>query len=195
MFRFPYLPRCYHTVNKLSWGSYPFTFIQKLYFFSHFLKYLMQRGEITSQAAGMHSASPWSALLYQEHLRLLRTSYCCAAQRKAFGLDAGRSRAVSSIYPTNCTSHWVLPGQAWAVCSSESVQTAQKGSTGISAGYSSRCMYTSGPHAFSSCSQRQLKLDFVYTSTLIPRYWFPIQEHFLVTMLLYTVNKCTKFIY
>lgn len=116
----------------------------------NFLKYLMQRGETTSQAAGIHSASPWSAMPYQEHLRLLQTSYCCTAQHKAFGLGAGRKRALSvaCIYPTKGTSHLVSPSQAWAVCSPKLVQTAQKGSVSISAQrYSSRCTYTSGPHA------------------------------------------------
>lgn len=154
----------------------------------------MQKGEITSQAAGMHSASPWSTLPYQEHLCLLQSSYCCAAQRTVLGLGAGGSRALSAtcIYPTNCISHSVLPGQARAVCGSESVQTAQKGSAGISARYSSHCAHNSGPHAFPSHSQRQLGLDFIYTSALMPTYWSLIHEPFPVTMLLYTVSKCTK---
>lgn len=130
----------------------------------------MQRGETTSQAAGMYSASPWNAMPYQEHLRLLQTSYCCAAQCKALGLGAGSSRPlpVACIYPTNCTSHLVLPGQAWAVCRSELVQTVQKGSVSISAWYSSHCTHTSSPHAFSSCFERQLVLVFnSYTNILV----------------------------
>jgi len=56
----------------------------------------MQRGETTSQAAGMHSASPWSAMLCQEHLRLPQTSYSCAAQLKASGSGAGRNHRIIS---------------------------------------------------------------------------------------------------
>lgn len=54
-----------------------------------------------------------------EHPCLLQTCYCCAAQC----LGAARSKAVPvpCIYPTNCTSHLVWPGQAQAVCSSELV--------------------------------------------------------------------------
>lgn len=148
----------------------------------------MRRGEATSQAAGMHPASPGSALLYQYHLRLLQSSYCQAAQllgrvlegAELYQLPASTQRSALLIWfhlarpEQSAALNWCkqLRMAAWAFLYNDTAHT----------------VHTPQSSNLSSCSQRQPVLVFI--STLIPTYWSPTKEPFLVTTL-----PCTKCIY